>query len=71
MPFFLVTSKLQIVRGNLKNWEIARFGHASRGKGDTQINVGMRGSLSRKSLYVSLRYVPSKAIESQILARTA
>ena len=55
MPFFMVTSNPQIVRRNLKKWEIARFGHASRGKGDAKINVGMRDNLSRKRLSVCLR----------------
>ena len=62
MPFFIVTSNPQIIRGNLKNWKIARLGHASRGKGDTKINNGMRNSLSRKRLSVSLQYVPSATI---------
>ena len=33
MPFYILTSNPQIIRGNLKNWKITRFGHASRGKG--------------------------------------
>ena len=62
MPFFIVTSNPQIIHGNLKNWKIARFGHASRGKGDTKINNGMRDSLSRKRLSVSLQYMPFETV---------
>jgi GNAT superfamily N-acetyltransferase len=64
MPFYILTSNPQIIRGNMKRWKITRFGHASRGKGDTKINNGMRDSLSRKRLSVSLQYVPSRTEES-------
>ncbi|MGO8805532.1 MAG: GNAT family N-acetyltransferase [Candidatus Bathyarchaeia archaeon] len=57
MPFYIVTSNPQIIRGNLKHWKIARFGHASRGKGDTKINNGIRSSLSRSRLTVSMQYL--------------
>ena len=57
MPFFIVTSNPQIIRGNLENWRVARFGHASKGKENTRINDGLSSSLSRKGLSVSLHYV--------------
>jgi GNAT superfamily N-acetyltransferase len=58
VPFYILTSNPQIIRGNLKNWKITRFGHASRGKGDTRINNEIRSSLSRKRLTASLQYLP-------------
>ena len=57
MPFYILTSNPQIIRGNIENWKIARFGHASRGRGDTRINNEIRGSLSRKRITVSLQYI--------------
>jgi GNAT superfamily N-acetyltransferase len=56
-PFYIITSNPQIIRGNLGNWKIARFGHASKGRGDTRINNEIRSSLSRKRITVSLKYV--------------
>jgi hypothetical protein len=32
MPFYILTSNPQIIRGNMKGWKMARFGHASKGK---------------------------------------
>jgi GNAT superfamily N-acetyltransferase len=58
IPFYILTSNPQIIRGKMNNWKIARFGHASKGKGDTRINNEIRSSLSRKRITVSLRYVP-------------
>jgi hypothetical protein len=40
----------------MENWKITRFGHASRGRGDTRINNEIRSSLSRKRITVSLKY---------------
>jgi GNAT superfamily N-acetyltransferase len=57
MPFYILTSNPQIIRGSNQNWKIARFGHASRGKGDTRINNEIRSSLSRNRITVSLKYV--------------
>jgi GNAT superfamily N-acetyltransferase len=54
MPFYILTSNPQIIRGNSKNWKVKRFGHASKGKGNTRINDEIRGSLSRNRLTVSL-----------------
>jgi GNAT superfamily N-acetyltransferase len=62
IPFYILTSNPQIIRGNLKNWKITRFGHASKGRGDTRINNEIRSSLSRERITVSLKYIPSKSI---------
>jgi GNAT superfamily N-acetyltransferase len=56
MPFYILTSNPQIIRGDLKNWKITRFGHASKGREDTRINDEIRGSLSRGRITVSLQY---------------
>src|SRR5665811_1397044 len=58
IPFYILTSKPQIVRGSNNQWKITRFGHASRGHGDTRINTEIRSSLSRKRITVSLQYIP-------------
>ncbi len=42
MPFYILTSNPQIIRGNIKGWKMARFGHASRGRGDKRINDEIR-----------------------------
>jgi hypothetical protein len=60
IPFYILTSNPQIIRGNLSDWKITRFGHASKGRGNTRINNEIRGSLSRKRITVSLQYVPAK-----------
>jgi GNAT superfamily N-acetyltransferase len=57
MPFYILTSNPQIIRGNLKDWKVARFGHVSRGKNDSRINAEIRSSLSRNRITVSLRYI--------------
>jgi GNAT superfamily N-acetyltransferase len=56
MPFYILTSNPQIIRGNLANWKIMRLGHASRGRNNTRINNEIRASLSRKRVTVSLIY---------------
>jgi len=58
LPFYILTSNPQIIRGNLKNWIIVRVGHASRGQGETIINDELRRSLSRKRITVSFEYAP-------------
>jgi GNAT superfamily N-acetyltransferase len=58
VPFYILTSNPQIIRGNMKNWKIARFGHASKGLGNTRINNEIRDTLSRKRITISLKYVP-------------
>ncbi len=60
LPFYLVTSNPQLVRGDLGNWVIKRVGHGSHGKGDTRINRGIVKSNSRGRLTVSLKYVPKR-----------
>lgn len=57
IPFYILTSNPQIIRGNMKNWKITRFGHASKGRGNTKINNEIKNSLSRKRITVSLQYV--------------
>ena len=54
LPFLIVTSNPQIIRGNLKGWKISRFGHASRGRENTRINNELRKSLSRNRLTATL-----------------
>ncbi len=56
MPFYILTSNPQIIRGAMKNWKVARFGHASKGRNDSRINSEIRDSLSRKRITVSLQY---------------
>jgi GNAT superfamily N-acetyltransferase len=63
VPFYILTSNPQIIRGSMDNWSIMRYGHASKGKGNTKINNEIRGSLSRKRITVSLQYVRMKAKE--------
>jgi GNAT superfamily N-acetyltransferase len=58
MPFYILTSNPQIIRGGMKNWEITRFGHASKGRGNTRINNEIKDSLSRKRITVSMQYIP-------------
>ena len=58
-PFYILTSNPQLIRGSLGNWKITRFGHASKGRGNTRINSEIRGSLSVKRITVSMQYVPS------------
>ncbi|MCW3994968.1 MAG: GNAT family N-acetyltransferase [Candidatus Bathyarchaeota archaeon] len=57
MPFYILTSNPQIIRGHLGNWKIARIGHASKGRNDSRINDEIKNSLSRKRLSVSLKYI--------------
>jgi GNAT superfamily N-acetyltransferase len=58
MPFYILTSNPQIIRGGMKNWEITRFGQASKGRGNTRINNEIKDSLSRKRITVSMQYIP-------------
>ena len=60
LPFYLVTSNPQLVRGNLGNWIVKRVGHATNGGEDTRINRGLTESNSKRRLSVSLQYVPKK-----------
>ena len=56
MPFYILTSNPQIIRGNMKNWKITRFGHASKGRNNSRINNEIKGSLSRNRITASLQY---------------
>jgi GNAT superfamily N-acetyltransferase len=57
MPFYILTSNPQIIRCNMKNWKVARVGHASKGKENSRINNEIKESLSRKRITVSMQYV--------------
>jgi GNAT superfamily N-acetyltransferase len=57
IPFYILTSNPQIISGNLGDWNIMRFGHASKGRGNTRINNELHDSLSRKRIIVSLQYL--------------
>ena len=57
MPFYILTSNPQIIRGNMDKWRIMRNGHASKGKNNSKLNDGLRDSLSRKRLTVSMQYI--------------
>jgi GNAT superfamily N-acetyltransferase len=56
LPFYIVTSNPQIIRGNNRHWEITRFGHANMGRNCSKINEGLTGSLSRNRITVTLKY---------------
>ena len=58
LPFYLVTSNPQLVRGNLGSWSVKRVGHSSCGIENTRINLELAKSISRRRLTVSLEYVP-------------
>ncbi len=60
MPFYLLTSNPQLIRGSMTDWKIARCGHASKGRGNTRINSELRNSLSRKRITVSMQYLGNK-----------
>ena len=57
VPFYIITSNPQIIRGNIENWKITRFGHDSKDQVNTRINNEIKSSLSRKRITVSLQYV--------------
>ena len=54
LPFLIVTSNPQIIRGNLKGWKISRLGHTSRGRKNTRINNELHKSLSRNRITATL-----------------
>jgi GNAT superfamily N-acetyltransferase len=58
IPFYLVTSNPQLVRGNLDHWVVKRVGHGSAGRNDSRINREIRNSNSKRRLSVSLQYIP-------------
>lgn len=61
LPFYILTSNPQLVRGNLGHWRVMRVGHASKMKcvGAFETKTSARTlvkSNSRKRLSVSLQY---------------
>jgi GNAT superfamily N-acetyltransferase len=58
LPFYLVTSNPQLVRGNLGNWHVKRVGHGTAGSEDTRINSELTKSNSKRRLSVTLQYMP-------------
>ena len=74
-PFYILTSNPKIIHGNMANWKITRYGHASKGQGDTRINSEIKSSLSRKRITVSLQHtlnapnsLARKAVESLLVS---
>ncbi len=57
LPFYLVTSNPQLVRGNLDHWIVKRVGHSGHGRNDSRINRGLIKSASKGRLTVTLQYV--------------
>ena len=57
IPFYLVTSNPQLVRGTLSNWHVKRVGHGSAGSEDTRINSELTKSNSKRRLSVTLQYI--------------
>lgn len=60
LPFYLVTSNPQLIRGNLDRWKIKRVGHGSQGREDTRINQELSETNCRRRLSVSLEYIHEK-----------
>jgi GNAT superfamily N-acetyltransferase len=58
LPFYLVTSNPQLIRGNMGNWKVKRVGHGSHGREDTRINREISKTNCRRRLSVSLQYSP-------------
>jgi GNAT superfamily N-acetyltransferase len=56
MPFYILTSNPQIIRGNMDSWRVTRFGHANMGRNNSKINDGLKKGLSRKRITISLQY---------------
>jgi GNAT superfamily N-acetyltransferase len=65
LPFYLVTSNPQLVRGNLDHWKMKRVGHGSHGRSNTRINQELVKSNSRRRLSVSLEYI-SKQSQTEV-----
>ncbi len=63
IPFLILTSNPQILHGSLANWKVSRFGHASKGVGNTRMNNELRSSLSRKRITITLQHIPSNSTE--------
>jgi GNAT superfamily N-acetyltransferase len=56
IPFYILTSNPQLIRGKMENWKITRVGHASRAWEDSRINDEIHGSLSRRRITVTMEY---------------
>jgi len=62
LPFYILTSNPQLIKGRMKNWKITRFGHASKRRDNTRINNEIHSSLSRNRITVSMQYHPMSRI---------
>ena len=60
LPFYILTSNPQIIRGNMDRWHVKRCGHASRGGDDTRINNELKSSLSANRISITLEYKPMR-----------
>jgi len=58
LPFYILTTNPQLVRGNLSNWKVKRVGHISGGRTDSRINREIRSTSSKNRLTVTLQYIP-------------
>ena len=62
LPFYLVTSNPQLVRGNMDNWRVKRVGHGSSGRNDSRINRELVNSNAKRRLTVTLQYVSRRHV---------
>lgn len=60
LPFYLVTSNPQLVRGNLGNWRVKRVRHGTAGSEDNRTNSELTKSNSKRRLSVTLQYKPKR-----------
>ena len=60
LPFYLVTSNPQLIRGNVDNWRVKRFGHGSSGRNDSRINRELVSSNAKRRLTVTLQYTSGR-----------
>jgi GNAT superfamily N-acetyltransferase len=60
LPFYIVTSNPQLIRGNIDPWKVKRVGHGSHGREDTRINREISETNCRQRLSVSLEYIPTE-----------
>jgi GNAT superfamily N-acetyltransferase len=56
VPFYIVTSNPQIVRGNMDHWRVKRVGHVKHSREDTRINSEIKVSASDKRISITLEY---------------
>jgi len=62
VPFYILTSNTQIIRGRMKNWKIIGTDTLAKER-KPRINNEIRGSLSRNRITVSLK-MPHEHLES-------